>query len=222
MLTLPISIDWWIGELRRHGASEVDQYEAKLRSFRGNDQKIFELIAEARAALLFLKNGLDVTMQDRPDLRLGLNGETIYAEVKHYNEKATDRRDAAAMTAAPFEFIQVGSVIDDEGKHGWQQMCSTAIKKEPQYASGFPNILVFVNHSDALDLHLRSAVNEFDDNVLKAGAASPLRKLGGMMILKTHQSVGWHAANVEFCYTSYALHPPNRYFVQVMRLGQLA
>jgi hypothetical protein len=65
-----VSIDWWIGELRRHGASGVDQYEAKLRSFRGNEQKVFEFIAEARAALLFLRNGIKVVMQDRPDLRL--------------------------------------------------------------------------------------------------------------------------------------------------------
>ena len=80
-----VSIDWWIGELRRHGASDVDQYEAKLRSFRDNEQKVFEFIAEARAALLFLRNGIKVVMQDRPDLRLSFNGETIYAEVKHYN-----------------------------------------------------------------------------------------------------------------------------------------
>jgi hypothetical protein len=179
-----VSIDWWIGELRRHGASDVDQYEAKLRSFRDNEQKVFEFIAEARAALLFLKNGIKVAMQDRPDLRLSFNGETIYAEVKHYNEKETDRNDAKAMAATPFEFIQVGNVVDDEGLHGWQQMCATAIKKAPQYAPGFPNILVFVNHSDALDLHLRSAVNEFDDAVRKAGASSPLRKLSGMMMLK--------------------------------------
>ena len=172
-----VSIDWWIGELRRHGASDVDQYEAKLRSFRDNEQKVFEFIAEARAALLFLRNGIKVVMQDRPDLRLSFNGETIYAEVKHYNEKETDRNDAKAMAATLFEFIQVGNVVDDEGLHGWQQMCATAIKKAPQYAPAFPNILVFVNHSDALDLHLRSAVNEFDDAVRKAGASSPLCKI---------------------------------------------
>jgi len=56
-------------------------------------------------------------------------------------------------------------------------MCATAIKKDPQYAPGFPNILVFVNHSDSLDLHLRSAVNEFGGAVRNAGASSPLRKL---------------------------------------------
>jgi hypothetical protein len=217
-----VSIDWWIGELRRHGASDVDQYEAKLRSFRDNEQKVFEFIAEARAALLFLRNGIKVVMQDRPDLRLSFNGETIYAEVKHYNEKETDRNDAKAMAATPFEFIQVGNVVDDEGLHGWQQMCATAIKKAPQDAPGFPNILVFVNHSDALDLHLRSAVNEFDDAVRKAGASSPLRKLSGMMMLKNYQSVGWNATNVEFCYTSYALHAVDPKFVHLMTQGQLA
>jgi len=46
-------------------------------------------------------------------------GETLYAEVKHMNEKETDRRDEEAMAAAgPFEFVQVGNIIDDEKSHG--------------------------------------------------------------------------------------------------------
>jgi hypothetical protein len=217
-----VSIDWWTGELRRYGAIDVDQYESKLRSFRDNEQKIFEFIAEARAALLFLRNGIKVGMQDRPDLWLNFNGQLIYAEVKHFNEKETDRNGAKAMAAAPLEFVKVGNVIEDEGLHGWQQMCATAVKKEPQYAPGFPNILVFVNHSDSLDFHLRSAINEFDDAVQTTGASSPLRKLSGMVILKNYQTVGRNATNVEFCCTSYALHAIDPNFVHLMTQGQLA
>jgi hypothetical protein len=45
-------------------------------------------------------------MQDKPDLRLELGSEIIYAEVKHQNEKETDRRDEAAMVVAgPYEFV---------------------------------------------------------------------------------------------------------------------
>jgi hypothetical protein len=218
-----ISIDPWISELRNLGAKDVDQYERKLQSFGQNEQKIFEFLAEARAAMLFLRNGLSVTMQDRPDLRLEFEGDLFYAEVKHQNEKETDRRDEAAMAAAgPFQFVQIGNVVDDEGKHGWQGLCATAIKKEPQYVAGFPNILVFVNHSNSIDLHLRSAVNEFDDAVRKAGHTSPLRKLSGMMMLAANYGPRSAWGNVEFLHTSFALNPVNYRFALMMREGQLA
>jgi hypothetical protein len=74
---------------------------------------------------------------------------------------------------------------------------------------------VFANHSDALDLHLRSAVNEFYEADRKAGA-SPLRKLSGMMMIKNYQSVGWNATNVEFCYAFYSLHAIDPQFVHLM------
>ena len=220
---MAISIDWWIAELRKLGAKDVDQYERKLRSFGQNEQKVFEFIAEARAALLFLRNGIGVTMQDRPDLRLELDTEIIYAEVKHQNEKETDRRDEARMAAAgPFEFVQVGNVFEDENQHGWQGMCATAIKKESQYVEGAQNILVFVNHSDSIDLHLLSTVNEFDDAVRKAGAASPLRKLGGMMMFAANYGPRNRWSNVEFIHTEYALQPISCRFAIMMREGQLA
>lgn len=221
--TMAISIDWWIAELRRHRATGIDQYERKLRSFGSNQGKLFEFIAEARAALLFLNNGIGVTMQDAPDLCLDFNGETIYAEVKHQHEKETDRRDESRMdAAAPYEWVQVGNVFDDEQQHGWQGMCTTAIKKVSQYVEDFPNILVFVNHSNSIDLHLRSAVNEFDDAVRKTGYASPLRKLGGLMMIRVNQSVGYNPNNVDFCYTLHALKPINPYFVDLMNQGQIA
>src|ERR1700720_1394019 len=162
-------------------------------------------------------------MQDRPDLRLEFEGDTIYAEVKHQNEKETDRQDEAAMAAAgPFEFVQVGNVFEDEKQHGWQGMCATAIKKEPQYVDGARNILVFVNYSNSIDFHLRSAVNEFDDAVRKAGAASLLRKLGGMVMFAASYGPRNRWRNVEFCYTSYALNPINPRLAQMMREGQIA
>jgi hypothetical protein len=220
---MAISIDWWASELRRHGAEGIDQYERKLRSFSSNQRKLLEFIAEARAALLFLKNGIGVTMQDAPDLCLNFNGETIYAEVKHQHEKETDRRDEVPMaTARPYEFVQIGNVFDDEQQPGWQGMCATAIKKESQYVEGSPNILVFVSHSNSLDLLLPSAMKEFDDAVRKAGVASPLRKLGGMVMIGFNQGVGYNPNNVEFCYADDAFKPINPNFAQLMNQGQIA
>src|SRR5580658_2889600 len=128
------SVDQSISALRSQGAKDVDEYERKLRSFGMNEQKVFEMLSEARAALWFLGHGWAVTMRDRPDLKLELDSETVYAEVKHINEKDTDRRDQKAMEAAgEFEFVLVGNVIADEQSHAWQQMCDVAKRKESQY-----------------------------------------------------------------------------------------
>jgi len=220
---MPMEIQQSIAALKAHGAKEVDQYERKLKSFGANDQKVFEMLSEARAALLFLQNGWQVTMRDRPDLMLECEGETLYAEVKHINEKETDRRDAEAMAAAEeCEFVPVGNVIDDEQSHGWQQMCATAIHKEPQYLDGEQNILIFVSYSESLDLLLPSARNEFDDAVHNAGAASPLRKLGGMMMFSNIAGPRSGMSNVFFCPTSDPLKPISYKLLKALRYGQLA
>lgn len=215
-------MNYILNELRRLGARGVDQYEAKLRSFGGNRQKIFEFLSEARAARLFLNNGMEVTMRDKPDLELRFRGETIYAEVKHQNEKAVDRRDDAAMRARPFEFIRVGNVFEDERQQGYEGMCRTAIKKVAQYVDGAPNILIFVNYSDSLDLMLGTAVQEFDLAVQREGQQSPLRKLGGMMMFNASYGPrnGW--SNVEFECLLHPFYSINACFVETMRQGQLA
>ena len=192
-----------MARLRAHGAKDVDQYERKLRSFGSNEQKVFEMLSEARAALMFLNAGLQVTMRDKPDLYLELNGQPLYAEVKHFNWKGTDTRDEKTMRAFPFEFVRVGNVVDNEGKHQYEQMCSIAMKKVPQYMPDFPNMLVFVNHSPSVDLMLQSAVNEFDDEDRKPGANPDLRNLSGMMMLATIASVGFGATNIDLLPTRF-------------------
>ncbi len=220
---MAVSIEQWTSALRVHGAKEVDQYERKLESFAGHEQKVFEFLSEARAALFFLRNGWQVTMRDRPDLMLQMEGETVYGEVKHMNRKETDRRDEEVMAkAAPFEFVQVGNIIDDEGERGYQGMCRSAIKKEPQYLTGEQNILIFVSHSESLDLLLQSAVNEFDDAVGKAGAASTLRKLGGMMMFSNIFGPSTGMSNIVFCPTRYALNPISFKLASALGWGQLA
>ena len=159
-------------------------------------------------------------MRDKPDLMLAFGGETIYAEVKHMNEKETDRRDAAAMAAHPFEFIPVGNVIDDEGEHSYQSMCRIAIKKESQYLDGEQNILIFVSYSEALDLHLPSIVNEFDDAVYKAGASTPLRKLGGMMMFSNISGPSTGHSNIFFQPTRFALNPISMKIASTLGWGQ--
>ena len=103
---MAISIDSLTAQLWAYGAKDVDQYERKLQSFGTNSQKVFEMLSEARAAMMFLHAGIGVTMRDKPDLYLDFKGQPLYAEVKHFNWKATDTRDEAAMKAKPFEFCK--------------------------------------------------------------------------------------------------------------------
>jgi hypothetical protein len=49
---------------------------------------------------MFLRTGWQVTMRDKPDLYVELNGALLCAEVKHFNWKATDTGDEEAMAAA--------------------------------------------------------------------------------------------------------------------------
>jgi hypothetical protein len=215
-------IQRWTTALRDSGAKDVDQYERKLKSLGGNDQKVFEMLSEARAALHFLTKGWQATMRDRPDLLLECEGQTLYAEVKHMNEKKTDRRDTEVMAAAAeFEFVPIGNVIADEQSHGWQQMCAIAINKEPQYADGEQNLLIFVSYSESLDLLLPSAVNEFDDAVRAAGAASPLRKLGGMMMFSTTYGPRSNMSNIDFRPTSDPFKPISHSLTKALGYGQL-
>jgi hypothetical protein len=214
------SIDQWILALRSEGAKNVDQYERKLRSLGTNEQKVFEMLSEARVALWFLRHGWTVTMRDRPDLKLEFDGETIYAEVKHMNEKDTDRRDQEAMKAADeFEFVRVGNVIADEQSHAWQQMCNIAKRKKSQYLDGEQNILVFVSYSESLDLMLQSAVNEFDDEVYKAGASSPLRKLGGMAMIGISFGPSSGMSNVGFVPTRFPVKPISSKIASALAYG---
>jgi len=101
-------------------------------------------------------------------------------------------------------------------------MCATAIRKEPQYLDGEQNILIFVSYSESLDLLLPSAVHEFDDAVRKAGAASPLRKLGGMTVFSNIYGPSTGMSNVVFCPTSYPSKPIGYKLAQAFGFGQIA
>jgi len=101
-------------------------------------------------------------------------------------------------------------------------MCANAIHKEPQYLDGEQNILIFVSYSESLDLLLPSAVNEFDDAVRKAGAASPLKKLGGMIMFSNVRGPSSGMSNVVFCPTSYPHKPISYKIASALRWGQLA
>ena len=80
-------IDQLVTQLRGTGAIGVEQYEVKLKNNAKNNAVINDLFFEGRAALLFLNKGFKVTLRDSPDLKIELDNEVVYAEVKHFRKK---------------------------------------------------------------------------------------------------------------------------------------
>src|SRR6266536_874616 len=116
-----------------------------------------------------------------PKFMLECEGETLHEKSNTSTRSETDRRDASAIAAAgKFESVQAGNVIDDEQSHGWAaDVCERASQGAPVlgWRAEHPNLC---QPQRIAYLLLPSAVNEFDDAVRNAGAASPPRKLAGM------------------------------------------
>lgn len=93
-------------------------YARKLRLNAGSPARLYDLLAEGRAALTFLRNGWRVEMRDSPDLMLERDGDVVYAEVKHFYRKLQDELDEQAMDAATDDdlLVPVGATVDLEGR----------------------------------------------------------------------------------------------------------
>ena len=87
MLRAMMDIGRHVAQLRNAGAGGVDQYEARLRCNAGNPDTLANLFCEGLAALMFLRNNWQVTLRERPDLELRLDGDLLYAEVKRFARK---------------------------------------------------------------------------------------------------------------------------------------
>lgn len=108
-----------------------------------------DLLFEAFAALMFSHNGFKVIMRDKPDLRIELDDEAVYAEVKHFREKKQDRTDARTMQRSE-DLVPIGILTPTEGCEAWEQIAKVAIRKADQYKEDAPNILVIATDSSKL------------------------------------------------------------------------
>jgi len=186
--------------LREAGALEVDAFDLKLRHNAKNPTQVSNHLSEARVALMFIENGARVTMRDRPDLKVDWLGDTFYAEVKHFKRKKQDQLDEEAERNAPGDMlVPVGDTFKLEGRHPWEQVSDVARRKKDQYREGALNILVIDSNSESMELMAQSAVNEFDDQMLKTPGDQALGRLNGIMLIMSWGSTdgGWR--NVEFC-----------------------
>lgn len=203
------SIDKYVAQLKAKGIAGIDQYEQRLKDNAGNSAVLDDLFFEGRAALLFRHNGFTVTLQERPDLQIGLDNEIVYVEVKHFREKGQDRLDEQAMLEDTDLLVPIGDLSATEGVPAWRQIANVAICKVDQYMDNAPNILIVESSSESLNLMAASAAHEYDDEVLRLTSDPRLRRLNAIILVNT-RSIGFGSMgpwNVEFCQTSHTAVP---------------
>jgi hypothetical protein len=195
-----------VAALRAAGATGVHQYKQRLTSNANKPEVLVDLLLEGRAALMFLRHGFNVAMQERPDLRMEFHGELVYVEVKHFREKDQDRLDEKAMRETPGLLVPYGDTTELEGSDPWDQLADVAKHKLDQYVAGFPNILVVESSSSSLELVLGTAVHNYDNEVLKSDDCR-LRRLSGIMVVQTDRTTTGDGRNVDFSPTRHAATP---------------
>ena len=198
-----------ITQLEKEDIAGLKGYEQRLRANTAVMQNLKDLLFEADAALMFSRHGFKVTIQEKPDLRIELDGEIAYAEVKHFREKEQDRKDEKAMQDSE-DLVPVGILCPKEEPEAWQQIADVAIRKAEQYVDNNPNLLVIATDSNAVDgFGLPTAVHLYNEEVAESNADSPLRRLNAFMLIDMVKELwtGSESKNVYFCQTAYMAIP---------------
>ena len=195
-------IDQYVTQLIRMGAIGVEQYEQKLKNNAKNIARLDDLFFEGRAALTFLKNRFNVTFRESPDLKIELDNEVVYVEVKHFGKKEQDRIDEKAMSETKDLLVPIGDTTATEGSAVWEQIVGVAIHKaeKDQYVMNAPNILIIESSSDSTTLTLSSAAHEYNDRVHKSNDPR-LRRLNALMLVNCclYGFGNSGSYNTEFC-----------------------
>ena len=160
-----------VSNLKIAGVINVGVYEKKLQDNSLSKGNIEDLLAEARAALLFVNNEFKVTMRESPDLEVALNNEIAYAEVKHFRTKEQDRKDEKTMRETN-GFVRVSNIAPSENSKPWEQIAGVAKKaaERDQYKQNAPNLLVIETDSNAISgIYLSTAINYYNDLASQSG-----------------------------------------------------
>jgi len=149
--------------LEKAHVKSVPEYIKGLRA-NANGANFEDFHLEGRAALMFSKAGLDVTMRDSPDLAVRFNNEQFYAEVKHFRLK---KRDQHGDTVPP----------------AWGQIYNVAEDKVKQYKEHSPNILVIENSTDHIEeLDIPTAIDTINQDV-RSGKCPGFARLNGILLI---------------------------------------
>ena len=198
-----------MAQLKKEGIAGLEGYEQRLSASTPAMENFKDLLFEADAALMFSCHGFKVTMRDKPDLRIALDDEAAYAEVKHFREKKQDRIDEQASRDSE-DLVTVG--ILPEQPNPWQQIVKVAVDKakQKQYVDGAPNLLVIASESNAVSgLALPTGVALYNQETAKSGANSPLRRLSAFLLMDMVNEAPTETGirNVHFHPTTYATVP---------------
>jgi hypothetical protein len=164
-LFVDLGIDGQLAKLKNLGVRGLEVYLDKLHQNCQNPSTLEDLLCEGRAALLFARHGWHVEMRDAPDLALELEGELLYAEVKHFRYKKQDDIDELSMLQAIGELVPIHD-LSQEGKNAYAQIAEVARAKDYYQSIGSaPLILVIVSSTDCLELMVEtgSASREYED-----------------------------------------------------------
>jgi hypothetical protein len=197
-----------ITQLDKEGITGLKGYEQRLKANIAVMGNFKDLLFEADAALMFSRHGFKVTIQEKPDLRIELDGEVAYAEVKHFREKGQDRIDEKAMQCSE-DLVSVGNLVPSEGDEAWQQIVKVAIRKAKQYVDNAPNLLVIATDSNSVNgFCLSTAVHLYNEQAAKSNDLC-LRKLNALMLVDMVNELwtGSGSKNVFFCQTACATAP---------------
>lgn len=186
----------------------IPQYIKKLRD-NSSSRNFQDFLLEGKAALMFSRAGVRVTLRESPDLALRFNNEQFYAEVKHFREKEQDRIDDARMSdpnCCVDEFgpylMRYGNTAPQEGKHAWEQVHSVAISKTGQYVKRAPNILVAASSSISVeDTEIPTAIEMIDEDV-RSGKCPGIARLNGILLVLSRDTIPQLWRNVFFYATS--------------------
>lgn len=180
----------------------IPEYIKKLQANFNNKDVFEDLCLEGKAAIMFSKAGLDVTMRDSPDLALKFNNEQFYAEVKHFREKEQDKIDAAKMSE-PGDYLEpYGDTFPLEGKHAWEQVYDVAKDKIEKYEEHAPYILVIESSSTSVeDTEIPTAIDTINKDI-RSGKCPAFAKLNGILLASDWRNISQQWRNVHFFRTS--------------------
>lgn len=199
-----------ITQLKKEGINGLADYEQRLIKNAGDMEVFKDLLFEARAALMFSRHSFKVTIREKPDLRIEMDKEVAYAEVKHFREKEQDRIDEKAMRESD-DLVPVGNTVLLEGVEAWQQIANVAIRKANQYMGNAPNLLVIASDSNSISgIILSTAVDIYNEEASKSSNLH-LRRLNAFMLMDQwiwpgdglEQFIGAGHRSVIFCPTTY-------------------
>lgn len=207
-------IDRLMNLLAEEGVDGLAGYERRLSSNAGSVDVFADLVFESSAALMFSRHGFRVTIREKPDLRVELGNEVVYAEVKHFREKEQDLVDEKAMGESE-DLVLVGNTASSEDVAAWQQIANVAASKAHQYIANAPNLLVVATDSNCISgVILSTAVTIYNEKVYQSSDLC-LRRLNGIMLMDQwvwpgdglDQLMGTGNRSVIFCPTAHTAVP---------------